>query len=127
MGEKKVQGRFTIQFNHSDPQQREVSAYLETQGRHKTQFITNAVLHYLNCEKASSLGVASLQSDSAAGAYLMKVLAKAATLVAENGENETSLRQTDANFASPGKDLQPCTEETDYSKLFETMDKLEKI
>ena len=127
MGEKKVQGRFTIQFNHGDPQQREVSAYLETQGRHKTQFITNAVLHYLNCEKASSLGVVSLQSGSAAGAYLMKVLAQAAALVSEKGENEALLRQADANFALPGKEPQPCVEGTDYSKLFETMDELEKI
>ena len=43
MGVKKVQGRFTIQFNHGDPQQREVSAYLETQGRHKTQFMLSSI------------------------------------------------------------------------------------
>lgn len=46
MGEKKKPGRFTLQFNLEDPQQRTVSELLEQQGRHKAQFLTNAVLCY---------------------------------------------------------------------------------
>lgn len=46
MGEKKKLGRFTLQFNLEDPQQRTVSELLEQQGRHKAQFLTNAVLCY---------------------------------------------------------------------------------
>ncbi len=46
MGEKKKPGRFTLQFNLEDPQQRTVSELLEQQGRHKAQFITSAVLLY---------------------------------------------------------------------------------
>lgn len=49
MGEKKKPGRFTLQFNIEDPQQRIVSELLEQQGRHKAQFITSAVLSYTQC------------------------------------------------------------------------------
>lgn len=46
--DKKTQGRYTLQFNLADPEQKSVSDILEQQGRHKTQFITNAVLCYVN-------------------------------------------------------------------------------
>lgn len=49
MGEKKKPGRFTLQFNLEDPQQRTVSELLEQQGRHKAQFLTSAVLRYIQC------------------------------------------------------------------------------
>ena len=49
MGEKKRPGRFTIQFNLCDPKQKAVSDLLDQQGRSKAQFLTSAVLHYLNC------------------------------------------------------------------------------
>lgn len=52
MGEKKKPGRFTLQFNLKDPQQRTVSELLEQQGRHKAQFITSAVLRYIQHPKA---------------------------------------------------------------------------
>lgn len=47
MVEKKQPGRFTLQFNLKDPQQQTVSELLEQQGRHKTQFLTSAVLAYV--------------------------------------------------------------------------------
>lgn len=47
MAEKKKPGRFTIQFNMDDPQQRSVSDLLEQQGRRKAQFITSAILWYM--------------------------------------------------------------------------------
>lgn len=37
MREKKAPGRFTLQFNLEDPQQKEVSDLLEQQGRRKAQ------------------------------------------------------------------------------------------
>lgn len=52
MGEKKKPGRFTLQFNLEDPQQRTVSELLERQGRHKAQFLTSAVLCYIQYPKA---------------------------------------------------------------------------
>jgi len=49
MSEKKRPGRFTIQFNLCDPNQKAVSDLLDQQGRSKAPFLTSAVLHYLNC------------------------------------------------------------------------------
>lgn len=46
MGGKKQPGRFTIQFNLSDPQQRQVIELLNEQGRRKAVFLTAAVLSY---------------------------------------------------------------------------------
>lgn len=46
MGGKKQPGRFTIQFNAADPQQRQVIELLNQQGRRKAAFLTSAVLCY---------------------------------------------------------------------------------
>lgn len=46
MGGKKQPGRFTIQFNAADPQQRQVIELLNQQGRRKAAFLTSAVLAY---------------------------------------------------------------------------------
>lgn len=51
MSDKKKPGRFTIQFNDRDPQHRLVIDLLNQQGRNKAQFLTNAVLHYINCSE----------------------------------------------------------------------------
>ena len=52
MGEKKKPGRFTLQFNMEDPQQRMASDLLEQQGRHKAQFIASAILSYIQHPRA---------------------------------------------------------------------------
>ena len=46
MVEKRNPGRFTLQFNMNDPAQMAVSNLLDQQGRHKAQYITNAVSFY---------------------------------------------------------------------------------
>jgi len=45
-GVKKMPGRFTVQFNMEDPQQRAASEILEQQGRRKSQFLASAILQY---------------------------------------------------------------------------------
>lgn len=55
MTEKKKPGRFTIQFNVADPNQMAAAELLEQQGRHKAQFITSAVLHYINCPETPEI------------------------------------------------------------------------
>ena len=46
MTTKRNPGRFTLQFNLHDPAQMAVSNLLDQQGRHKAQYITNAVSYY---------------------------------------------------------------------------------
>lgn len=56
MADKKNPGRFTIQFQTGDPKQMSVAELLEQQGCRKAQFITNAVLHYINCPETPETG-----------------------------------------------------------------------
>lgn len=47
MAEKRMHGRFTLQFNLDDPAQAETARILETKGRHKSAFITEAIQNYM--------------------------------------------------------------------------------
>lgn len=49
MVDKRRPGRFTLNFNVDDPKQLAVVNILNRQGRTKAQFITGAILHYMNC------------------------------------------------------------------------------
>lgn len=51
MIERKTKGRFTIQFNLADPQQASAADTLEQQGRHKAQFLTNAIRSYIGDDR----------------------------------------------------------------------------
>jgi len=46
MLEKRSIGRFTLQFNLDDPAQAEAARILETKGRHKSAYITEAIQNY---------------------------------------------------------------------------------
>ena len=47
MDTKKDPGKFTIRFCMTDPRQKKAVAELNAQGRLKAQFLTNAILHYV--------------------------------------------------------------------------------
>ena len=47
MDAKKDPGKFTIRFCISDPRQMKAVDELNAQGRLKAQFLTNAILHYV--------------------------------------------------------------------------------
>lgn len=49
LAEKKLTSRFCIQFNESDNRHLQVMKILNSQGRHKAQYIATAILHYVNC------------------------------------------------------------------------------
>lgn len=68
MAEKKNKGRFTLQFNPADPQQLKVAELLEQQGRHKAQFLTSVVLHYIHCPETPDIA----QSTQISGEELEK-------------------------------------------------------
>lgn len=47
MDAKKDPGKFTIRFCMTDPRQKKAVDELNAQGRLKAQFLTNAILHYV--------------------------------------------------------------------------------
>lgn len=63
MASKKLPGRFTLQFNAADPHQSAVIDILNQQGRSKAQFITSAVLHYINCSETPDYQLAAPTLD----------------------------------------------------------------
>jgi len=63
MGEKKHEGRYTIQFNLQDTPQRKASRILDKQGRHKAQFLTSVILYYEQHVKAMPLHQTALVDD----------------------------------------------------------------
>lgn len=77
MGEKKKPGRFTLQFNLEDPQQRIASELLEQQGRHKAQFIASAIMLYIQSPKPQGHDGGPPAIDEAAMERMMlSILAK---------------------------------------------------
>lgn len=77
MSEKKAPGRFTLQFNLKDPQQRAVSELLEQQGRHKAQFITSAILRYLQSPNPQEHDCGpSVMDETALERMLLSILEK---------------------------------------------------
>lgn len=55
MSSKGAPYRFTIRFNERDYQQQYVAELLNGMGRHKAQYITSAILHYVNCSKTPDI------------------------------------------------------------------------
>lgn len=55
MAEKKCASRFCIKFNEHDSRHLQVIEILEAQGRHKAQYVANAVLHYINCNNTPAV------------------------------------------------------------------------
>ena len=55
MPQKKDIGKFTIQFNPIDPCHQKVIEILNSQGRRKAQFISNAIIHYLRCTQTPDI------------------------------------------------------------------------
>ncbi len=55
MTTKKRYGRFTLQFDTSQPNQRQVIDFLEGLGRTKAKFIAEAVWHYFHCDQTKGV------------------------------------------------------------------------
>ena len=64
MADKKDPGKFTVRFNIHDPQHQTVVALLNQQGRNKAQFLTSAVLHYINCKETPNLQVPPVNPET---------------------------------------------------------------
>lgn len=63
MADKKSPGRFTLNFNVEDPKQMAAVSILNRQGRTKAQFITDAILHYMNCPESPAIELPPPQMD----------------------------------------------------------------
>lgn len=69
--ERKYLGRFTLQFNVEDPQQRTAAEILGQQGRRKAQFLTSAILQYIKHPNGPDQPAASIGVDMSALKQMM--------------------------------------------------------
>lgn len=81
---KKDPGKFTVRFNICDPQHKAVVDLLNQQGRSKAQFLTNAVLHYINCTEAPELHVPTVLDKKFLEGQIRTILEEHSWNVEEN-------------------------------------------
>lgn len=81
---KKGSGKFTVRFNICDPQHKAVIDLLNQQGRSKAQFLTNAVLHYINCTEAPELHVPTVLDKKFLEGQIRTILEEHSWNVEEN-------------------------------------------
>ncbi len=109
MGGKKQPGRFTIQFNAADPQQRQVIELLNQQGRRKAVFLTCAVLAYCGQGAAPVIPPPSLE-PAMIEQIVQKVLrqnASAAPIRPDNVKAAELTGRAAASSVSPIPSAQP--------------------
>jgi len=101
MGAKKKPGRFTLQFNLEDPQQRTASELLEQQGRHKAQFIASAILSYIQHPSQGHSGNPPAIDEAALEGMLLTIMEKHPRFVkiAPGEPSEAEERSTPAESA----------------------------
>ena len=81
---KKGSRKFTVRFNICDPQHKAVVDLLNQQGRSKAQFLTNAVLHYINCTEAPELHVPTVLDKKFLEGQIRTILEEHSWNVEEN-------------------------------------------
>ena len=121
MGEKKMPGRFTLQFNMDDPQQREVAQFLDRQGRRKTQFITNAVLHYLRYGANTDVPGASLMNATDVLNILAKIVSHSLAPQSQLTETMEAQQEHDRGTSLSGEFMMDDDQGTDYSAIANTL------
>jgi hypothetical protein len=84
MTPKKDPGKFTVRFNICDPQHKAVVDLLNQQGHSKAQFLTNAVLHYINCTEAPELHVPTVLDKKFLEGQIRTILEEHSWNVEEN-------------------------------------------
>lgn len=90
MSVKKDRERFSIKFNENDPSHDAVIRLLEQQGPHrKAQFIVNAVLHYINCEKTPDILSPQAIDRESIEEIVMEILKRNKDKYGERGRTES--------------------------------------
>ena len=111
MSEKRSHGRFTLQFNLDDPAQAEAAQILETKGRHKSAYITEAIQNYTRSTfLMQSMGEALDERIKAAIAKL-----------SESGKDDAINASEDHERPKAEKQIAEESDAEDYSVIRQTM------
>lgn len=122
MGEKKKPGRFTLQFNMEDPQQRTASELLEQQGRHKAQFIASAVLSYVQSPKLQGQSSDPSMIDPAVlEEMLLGIMKKHPQFSTTSFDGPSGTEETVAPTISAKRPWKGPVEDTTLNAIFDTL------
>lgn len=109
---KKDKCKFTIQFSSADTHHLQAVEILNAQGRRKAQFITNAILHYINCTETPAIPqqAPALLDYAAIEAIVYKILqSKDKEVQAPEPERPTAKRKPvkseEINFDDAAKEI----------------------
>ena len=128
--EKKDPGKFTVRFNMADPQQRAVINLLNQQGRYKAQFLTSAILHYVQCSETPDIRSTATVDSTEIERIVRHVLAQQQTAMPpalQQGGQE--LGATAAPWEEPGDSPSGTsnpTEDADKAAILQTLDAFRK-
>lgn len=116
MPQKKDIGKFTIQFNPIDPCHQKVIEILNSQGRRKAQFISNAIIHYLRCTQTPDIPQNATPYD------IKEMIIEAVNMYMHNKENA----ETSRTSVQPQNSQSICFDElpfndNDINAITETM------
>lgn len=125
MPAKKTPGRFTLQFNLKDPQQKDAADYLERQGRHKAQFLTSAILHYLHCPETPDIPQTSFPDQVELEGLVLSILRRqdVASAVGNTTSKEaiSSVKAENIESNVSGHDMEETLSEAEMSAIFKTL------
>lgn len=93
MAEKKCIGKYTIKFNLHDPGHRQVIDLLEPMGRTKAQFLANAVLHYIHCDKTPDIPQSPPTDYAVVESIVRRILEERLGDEAPDGQSATPTQQ----------------------------------
>ena len=116
MADKKDPGKFTVRFNIADPQQRTVIELLNQQGRYKAQFLTNAVLHYVQRSEIPDVRGVPAASNEYIERIVRSVLAQQQ---AASSQKVPSLWES-MESRPPQQDIE--SEDADRETIFKTLE-----
>ena len=120
MFEKKDPGKFTVRFNMADPQQRTVIEFLNQQGRYKAQFLTNAVLHYVQRSEIPDVRGVPAASNEYIERIVRSVLAQQQASPPQDAVQNTSV-PWEASENQSSLSVSP-SEDADREAIFKTLD-----
>ena len=125
MVEKKTPGRFTLQFNMRDPQQRSAADIINNQGRAKAQFITSAVLHYIHCPETPDLMAVPVQiSDSELEQRLLMLLRRHFPAIGQDtgtAFGESMDAQSDEHLPPAASEAEETFDGTELAAMYKTI------
>jgi len=128
MDNKKEAAKFTIQFNLDNPLHvRTVDILNKQNQRGKARYISNAVLHYENCEKITSYDQTTQLNETAIEAIVERILRNHGYAGSHTSPNSNGINQQDERPISVVADFADSLDDIDEGLIGSMLDAVEML